>query len=79
VRTGYTPDRPTEPIDADYTHWTDKSGDSGEYKAEEHSKELVTLLLMDTMSVLGIGFRDIKWQESGHSVELCQRLTPNGD
>jgi hypothetical protein len=80
ARTGYTPDdQPTKPINADYSHSTTKSGDSGEYKPEEHSKELVTLMLMDTMTVLAKGFRKIRWQKSGYSVELCQTLTPNAE
>ena len=79
ARTGYTPDQPTKPINADYSHSTTKSGDSGEYKPEEHSKELVTLMLMDTMTVLAKGFRKIKWQKSGYSVELCQTLTLNAE
>jgi hypothetical protein len=72
VRTGHTPDRPTKPVDANFTNTTDKSGDSIEYKDEEHTKELVTLLLMNTMSVLESRFRRIEWQKSGRRVELGQ-------
>lgn len=72
VRTGNTPDRPTKPVDATFSNTTDKSGNSIEFKDEEHTKELITLLLMNTMSVLESEFRRIEWQQSGRRVELCQ-------
>lgn len=61
-----TPDQPTHPSDPNFT------GTSIESKDEEHTKKLLSLLLMNTMSILEADFRRITWLRSGYKVELNQ-------
>jgi hypothetical protein len=72
ARTGNTPDRPPNPVNPDFSHGTDKSGNSVEFKDEEHTKKMISLMLMNTMSVLGGDFRKLQWLESGVRPELYQ-------
>lgn len=61
-----TPDQPTHPSDPNFT------GSSIESKDEENTKKLLSLLLMNTMSMLEADFRRITWLRSRYKVELNQ-------
>lgn len=61
-----TPDEPTHPSNPKW------SGSSSASQDEEATKKLLSLLLSETMTILGADFRKIKWQRSGLRVELAQ-------
>jgi hypothetical protein len=66
-----TPDNPTRPSDSNLTGESTLSTTS---KSEEHTRKLIIDVLRDTMSVLEEEFQAIRWQGSGHEVELCRTL-----
>lgn len=61
-----TPDQPTHPANPNLTSSTVESKD------EDHTKELLHLFILNTMSVLEAGFRTVHWLRSGNPVELVK-------
>lgn len=64
-----TPDRPTHPSNPDFTGASTLSTTS---KDEENTKELLSQLVLNTLGVLEMDFRQITWQRNGYKVELSQ-------
>lgn len=66
-----TPDQATHPEDPNYSGASADSGATGESKDEENTKQLLSDLLRDSMTVLEHDFAKITWQNSGYDVQLC--------
>ena len=71
-----TPDQPIHPEDPNYTGSSIDSGATAESKDEEYTKQLISDMLRDTMTVLENGFVDILWQNSGYDAHLCMTFFP---
>lgn len=59
-----TPDQPTHPSNSNWTGGTEESKD------EENTKALLKEILTDSMNVLEIDFKKLRWQRSGYRVFL---------
>jgi hypothetical protein len=64
-----TPDRPTHPSNPDFTGASTLSTTS---KDEENTKELLSQLILNTLGVLEMDFRQLTWPRGGYKVELSQ-------
>ena len=61
-----TPDRPTIPDNPKF------SSSSKESKDEPQTRKLLEEFLSETLGVLKKDFRLLKWQQSGHKVEIAE-------
>jgi len=69
-----TPDRPTLASNPNFTRSTVESGTSLQSKDEESTKVLANTFIRESMALLGAPFREIRWQQSGHKVQLTDRI-----
>ena len=67
-----TPDQPTNPVNPDYT------SSSLESRAEPDSQKLLEDFLRDTLRALMKDVRLIRWQRSGHKVEIAKTYASPG-
>jgi hypothetical protein len=71
-----TPDRPTLASNSNFTRSTVESGTSLQSKDEESTKVLANTFIRESMALLGAPFREIRWQQSGHKVQLTRSYSP---
>lgn len=64
-----TPDQPTHPSNPDFTGASTLSTTS---KDEENTKELLSQLILNTLGILEMDFRQITWPRNGYKIELSQ-------
>ena len=61
-----TPDQPTNPANPDHT------SSSAESKEEPNTRGLLENFISETISVLKKDFNLIRWQRSGHKVQIAK-------